>query len=110
MQKTQKKQKRKRTPYPVVGPRKIQKLGGGYYLSIPSGWFKSHRLKPERLRELLVVADRNILIVHPGDIGKITRGIEVLISKRSKTSKTKTSNKSARNSFMVGHPNVRLKS
>lgn len=79
VKKPRKRRVKRRREYPVVGPLKLQRLGKAYYLPVPMRWFRVHRLDPKRVRELLVVADKNILIVHPGEVRRITRSLSKLI-------------------------------
>lgn len=54
---------KKRSIY--VGRRRLVKAGSAYYISVPAEWFEVHGLDPEKLKELLVVADKDIRIVNP---------------------------------------------
>lgn len=79
VKKPRKRRVKRRREYPLVGPLKLQPLGRSWYLPIPSKWLKIHRINPKRVKELLVVADKNILIVHPGEVHRITRSLSKLI-------------------------------
>lgn len=68
---------------PIVEKRKVLRIGGASYISIPPEWFKAHNLKPEDL-ELLLVADKDIRIVNPehekevyDEVSKITRKAKI---------------------------------
>jgi len=64
--------------------RRVIKLGGTYYISIPKEWFEVHKLDPKKLRKLLIVGDKDIRIVNPEheeevyeEITKIARKVEI---------------------------------
>jgi len=68
---------------PIIGHRKVIKLGSTRYISIPSEWFKAHNIDPDKL-ELLMIADKDIRIMNPeheaevyDEVTKIARGIKV---------------------------------
>ena len=70
------------TQRPIVGHRKVLKLGGSRVITIPLEWFEAHGLNPDDLK-LLMVADMDIRIVNPEheeevyeEVSKTTGGIK----------------------------------
>jgi len=53
------------SPTPKVDKRNILKVGNAYYINIPAEWFEANNLKPEEIKKLLLVMDKDIRIVNP---------------------------------------------
>lgn len=51
--------------HPIVGRRRLHKIGGSYAITIPAGWFEAHGFKEGDIDNLLVVANTDIRIVNP---------------------------------------------
>jgi hypothetical protein len=49
----------------IIEKRKILKIGASRYISIPPEWFEAHNINPDDLKELLIVADKDIRLVNP---------------------------------------------
>ncbi len=49
---------------PIIGHRKVHKLGGSRVITIPLEWFEAHGLNPDDL-DLLMIADTDIRIINP---------------------------------------------
>ena len=81
LKKRRKRRVNRRPEYPVVGAVKLQKLGKAIYVPIPKAWFKAHRLNPDDIKELLMCADKNILICHPSEVRRIVKSLSKLITK-----------------------------
>ena len=69
---------------PIVGKRKIIKLSKAYYISIPKEWFEAQGIDPEEIKELLIVADKDIRVVNPEhekevyeEVSKIARKVKI---------------------------------
>lgn len=64
---------------PVVGHRKLNKQGGSYMISIPKEWMEHHGLTGQK--QLLVVANKDIRIVHPDSEKDIDLALHELVKK-----------------------------
>ena len=49
----------------IIRRYKLQCVGSGYTLSVPKDWFRAHDIDPDKIEDLLVVANRDIRIVNP---------------------------------------------
>lgn len=56
--------------FPIRGPRKLHKIGGGYAIFIPLKWFQMHGLDPDEIDFLLIDANRRVIINNPADVEK----------------------------------------
>lgn len=65
----------------IVGPVKLTKIGGSFYIPIPKGWFETHNLDSDNLQELLVVANRDIRIVNPVHEEEVYKEISKIVKK-----------------------------
>lgn len=62
---------------------KLHPQGSSHVMVIPKAWFKVHGIDPEKTKELLIVANRDIRIVNPDhedkvydEVSKITKDAE----------------------------------
>lgn len=60
---------------------KIHPLGSSYAMIIPKAWFNAHGLKPEDIKELLIVADLDIRIVNPSHEEKVYKEVSEITKK-----------------------------
>lgn len=52
-------------PLPYVNKQSIKKIGGSTYILVPPEWLKGNDIDPEKIKELLVVADKDMRVVNP---------------------------------------------
>ena len=52
-------------PRPIIGHRKIAKMGRSLGITLPHEWFRVHGIDPDKVDELLVIANMDIRIVNP---------------------------------------------
>ena len=64
---------------PIVEPRKIHKVGRAIMISLPKEWFKAHNIDPDKVEELIVVANRDIRIVNPQDADEVYKEISEMV-------------------------------
>ena len=64
---------------PIVEKRKIIKIGSSWYISIPPEWFKEHEIDPQKVKELLIVADEDIRLVNPNREDEIYREVTRIV-------------------------------
>ena len=62
-------------PRPIIGHRKIAKMGRSHGITIPAEWFKVHGIDPSKCEELLVIANKDIRIVNPDHEGQIYKEV-----------------------------------
>jgi len=71
---------------PIVKKRRLVKVGGSYYISIPKAWLDAHNINPDEEEDpkLLMVANKDIRIVNPvhedevyKDVTKITKEADI---------------------------------
>ena len=56
--------------FPIRGPRRLHKIGGGYAVFLPLEWFRAHNIDPEKTSHILMDAGRHIVFVNPKDVEK----------------------------------------
>lgn len=64
---------------PIVGHRRLNRQGGSVLMSIPKEWLEYHGLL--NARELLVVANQDIRIVHPNCEKDVDTALHDLVRK-----------------------------
>ncbi|MFH1327545.1 MAG: hypothetical protein ABIH76_01635 [Candidatus Bathyarchaeota archaeon] len=71
-------------PLPYVNKQSIKKIGGSTYILVPPEWLKGNEINPENVKELLVVADKDMRVVNPehekevyDEVTGITRRVKV---------------------------------
>jgi len=62
-----------------VKPRRVLKIGRSRYVAIPLEWIRAHKLSEKDLSDLLVVADKDIRIVHPDNRKKVYKEIAAIV-------------------------------
>lgn len=69
-------------PRPIIGHRKIAKMGRSFGITLPHEWFRVHGIDPNKVSELLVIANNDIRIVNPeheaevyAEVTKIARDV-----------------------------------
>jgi hypothetical protein len=50
---------------PYVNKQSVIKIGGSTYILLPPEWFKANEIDPEKVKELLLIADKDMRIVNP---------------------------------------------
>lgn len=50
---------------PIIGHRSISRMGRSHGITLPAEWFEVHGIDPEKVDELLVIANKDIRIVNP---------------------------------------------
>jgi len=73
----------------IVKRYKLQSTGTAYTIVVPKAWFKAHRIDPYKTRDLLVIANRDIVIKNPKD----EQPIHQTVSRIVKEAKIKRSNR-----------------
>jgi hypothetical protein len=67
------------TNEPVVISRRALKIGRSRYIAIPLEWIRAHDISEDDLQKLLVVADKDIRIVHPDHRAEVYKEVSKIV-------------------------------
>lgn len=64
---------------PLVKMQKLHCQGASYTMVIPKVWLDAHGIDPEKTKQLLIVANRDIRIVNPNHEQEVYREVSKIV-------------------------------